>query len=236
MITSRDIDEQGRATGKTTRHAPTPLDPSAVEAARLRQILDHDARSDDSLAPVGAPAPRPATKPQRPAPPAVRPGDPPPGHETGVMEAETVAGGAIWVVRLLSVGLMAMTLLGTYVPFAGGWAAFVAAPWPPRPVAAGLAVATQAALTIAQWSFKAQAVRWWRRRARYGEAALRSSALWWGGYVLALLISAGLSGYTYGMWVGPALARLGPTWAGLIIVGIGAIIVDMVPEWVLIRS
>jgi hypothetical protein len=159
-------------------------------------------------------------------------------HETGVVEAEHLAGGAVLLVRVLGVGLWLVTLIGTYVPFVGGWAAFVAAPWPPSQMAAGIALAMQTALSWAQWSFKARAVLWWRARDRPGYAAVaaQTSLGWWAAYAIALLISAGFSAYTYGQWAAPVLESVGPWWAGLIIVGIGAIVVDMLPEWIFIRG
>lgn len=161
-----------------------------------------------------------------------------PPHETGLMEADQLAGGAVLLVRVLGLLLWLVTLVGTYVPLVGGWKTFAAAPWPPNQVAAGLALAMQAALSWAQWSFKARAVLWWRARDRPGYAAVaaQTSLGWWAAYVIALLISAGFSAYTYGQWAEPVLSALGPWWAGLIIVGIGAIVVDMLPEWIFIRG
>jgi hypothetical protein len=160
-----------------------------------------------------------------------------PPRDTGMVEAETVARGAIPLVRLTALLLWFSSLFGTYVPFVGGWAAFTAQPWPPSLLALGGAALLQAAFTWAQWSFKARAVLWWRAQQRYGGIAARASAGWWLAYAIALVISAGFSTVTYGQWLTPALAALGgPWWAGWIVVGIAAILADMLPEWVIMRD
>jgi hypothetical protein len=157
-------------------------------------------------------------------------------HETGLVEAHQIADGAIWIVWILGAGLWAATLFGTYVPYAGGWPAFIKAPWPPIPAAAWLALGTQIALSWAQWTFKARAMLWWRQRKDFGFVAVQASLGWWASYALVLLISAGFSAYTYSQWAAPVLKGIEAPWAGLLIVGIGAIVVDMLPEWIFIRD
>lgn len=159
-----------------------------------------------------------------------------PPNETGMVEAMQLAGGAVWMVRLLGLVLWLASLFGTYVPLAGGWEVVTKQLWPPAPVALGIAVALQVAFSWAQWTFKARALAWWRSRERWGAYAVQAAASWWIAYAGALLISAGFSAYTYGLWAWPALEAMGPVWAGLLIVGVAAIVADMLPEWIYVRT
>lgn len=159
-----------------------------------------------------------------------------PPNETGMFEAMQLAGGAVWIVRLLGLVLWLASLFGTYVPLAGGWEGVTAKPWPPAPAAFGIALALQVCFSWAQWTFKARALAWWRSRDRWEGYAVQASVSWWLAYTGALLISAGFSAYTYGLWAQPALEAMGPVWAGLIVVGIAAIVADMLPEWIYVRT
>lgn len=159
-----------------------------------------------------------------------------PPHETGIVEAESVAHGAVLLVRLVALLLWLASLLGTYVPLAGGWEPVLKTPWPPALIPACIAGALQLAFTWAQWSFKSRAVLWWRAQSRFGSVAAQASVGWWMAYLVALLLSALFSIVTYGQWIAPMLTGFGPPTLGWIVVGIAAILADMLPEWIIVRG
>lgn len=159
-----------------------------------------------------------------------------PPHETGMVEAEHVAHGAIPLVRAVAVLLWIASLIGTYVPLAGGWDPVLAQPWPPALIAASVAGLLQVAFSWAQWSFKSRAVLWWRAQDRFGSIAAQASVGWWLAYSVALLLSAGFSIATYGQWIAPLFNQIGPPLLGWIVVAIAAILADMLPEWIMVRK
>jgi hypothetical protein len=157
-------------------------------------------------------------------------------HETGVIEVDLVARSAVPLVQLIAVVLWVLSLIGTYVPFAGGWDVVLVKLWPPLSAALWLALGTQIPLSLGQWAFKSRAILWWRNRDRYGVIAVQTSLGWWAAYAVALVLSAAFSAVTYGQWIVPLLTGLGPAWAAWIIIGIAAILGDMLPEWIMIRD
>lgn len=155
---------------------------------------------------------------------------------TGVLDDESLAQSWPLLIRLLSFALLLMTLFGSLVPILGGWAVVkTLIVWPlvltpAHWVRIGVAIIFQILVSWGQYAAKSAALQAWAERD------VPSAAGRWLFYLLALLVSATPSAYTYGTWVQLALAQLGPLWLGWTLIAGGCMIIDIIPEWVLIRK
>jgi hypothetical protein len=121
--------------------------------------------------------------------------------------------------RLMAVGILFFSFAGTIAAFSGGWDALATAP---RIAPIGGGIASQVALTAAQWWYGDGRGRW--------------------RYRLALLIDSALTTLGYGPliapWLAPYLAgKVGDEMAGplaWVIVGVVSLAVAYVPERTLI--
>lgn len=141
---------------------------------------------------------------------------------TKVIPGHSVETGAVVMLWMLAILLWLLSTFGNFVQFVGGWDLV----WPMNQHtgrAVLYALAYQAIFTLAQWGFKAK--RWWFL------------------YGVALFASAIPSFLTYNAWAnGWLVARAAPTvsqeiapiLAGLLLL-IVAVIIDLIPEWVLVE-
>lgn len=139
-----------------------------------------------------------------------------------VVPRQTAERGAVILLWIMAILLWLFSTFGNFVQFVGGWS-YV---WPLNSATLPgvvYALIYQGIFTLAQWGFKAK--RWWML------------------YGIALLASAIPSFLTYNSWAnGWIVARVDgrvPPDAATLLAGlflfVVAILVDLIPEWVLVE-
>lgn len=139
-----------------------------------------------------------------------------------VVPRHTAEQGAVILLWVTAILLWLLSTFGNFVQFVGGWTNA----WPLNSATlSGVAFALlyQGIFTLAQWGFKAK--RWWML------------------YVIALLASAVPSFLTYNSWANGWIVRqVGervPPDAASLLAGlflfVVAVLVDLIPEWVLVE-
>lgn len=139
-----------------------------------------------------------------------------------VVPRHAAESGAIVLLWIMAIVLWLASTFGNFVQFVGGWE-YV---WPLNGATVkGIAYALlyQGMMTIAQWGFKAKR--------------------WWFVYSIALLASAIPSFITYNSWANGWLvahvARSAPADVAALLASLAilitAIVVDLIPEWVLVE-
>lgn len=137
------------------------------------------------------------------------------GRKIGVVSGEHAEVGFIWLLRISGVGLVLVSIVGSFYGLRGK------AVSPPLAIVGDLvrfpwalvsALAVQAVLSLAQWGA--------RHRAK-------SDTRWWGAFAVALLISAGLN------WVAYGTLMLAWGWP-VLLAGIAVIAGDAIAELLLV--
>lgn len=133
----------------------------------------------------------------------------------GIISGQHAEVGFIWLLRLSGVGLVAVSVVGSFYGLRGMTAsaplAILVDLWS-RPWWLGAALVVQTVLSLAQWGS--------RNRAK-------SDNRWWSAFAVALLISAGLNWVAYG----PYLIAWG--WP-VILAGIAVVAGDAIAELLLV--